>query len=61
MEGDVITMQEIFRFERTWTDPDGKIHGEFRATGIRPKFMEQLQTRGIELSPELFAPNNVLT
>ncbi len=60
MEGEVITMQEIFRFVRLKTDADGKIHGEFRATGIRPKFMEQLATRGIELSADLFAPNKVL-
>jgi pilus assembly protein CpaF len=60
MEGEVITMQEIFRFVRLKTDAEGKIHGEFRATGIRPKFVEQLVTRGIELSPEIFAPNKVL-
>jgi pilus assembly protein CpaF len=60
MEGEVITMQEIFRFVRLKTDAEGKIHGEFRATGIRPKFVEQLITRGIDLSPEIFAPNKVL-
>ncbi len=60
MEGEVITMQEIFRFVRLKTDAEGKIHGEFRATGIRPKFVQQLITQGIDLSPEIFAPNKVL-
>ena len=60
MEGDVIQMQEIFRFKRISTDEDGRIHGDYVATGIRPKFMEELQTRGIEAPDGIFNPNFVL-
>jgi pilus assembly protein CpaF len=54
MEGDVITMQEIFLFERTGMREDGKVTGRFRATGIRPKASERLAASGIHLTPELF-------
>ena len=50
MEGDIITMQEIFIFERKGKDEDGKIIGQFRPTGIRPKAYEQLIAAGIDLS-----------
>src|SRR5262249_46369714 len=60
MEGDVVTMQEIFRFARRTTESDGRIIGEFRATGIRPKFMTELERRGIHISPDLFSPDRVL-
>ena len=60
MEGDVITMQEIFYYRRLATDKDGRIRGEFRATGLRPKFMEQLASRGIELPSGIFAPDRPL-
>jgi pilus assembly protein CpaF len=56
IEGDVISMQEIFRFEQTGLDPDGRVQGQFVATGIRPKFMQRLVTRGIALSDKLFEP-----
>jgi pilus assembly protein CpaF len=56
MESDVITMQEIFRFRMTGRDPDGSIQGKFEATGIRPKFMQELSDRGIELPANLFRP-----
>jgi pilus assembly protein CpaF len=54
MEGDVITMQDIFVFERTGLGENGRVLGRFRATGIRPKASEQMATSGIHLSPELF-------
>jgi pilus assembly protein CpaF len=54
MEGDVITMQELFSFERHGMDEDGKVLGRFRASGIRPKFADTLQSRGVELSGALF-------
>jgi pilus assembly protein CpaF len=54
MEGEVITMQEIFVFERTGVTPDGKVMGRFRATGIRPKCSERLASAGVPLAPELF-------
>ena len=50
MEGDTITMQEIFVFERKGRDDDGKILGEFRPTGIRPRAFEQLVAAGVDLS-----------
>jgi pilus assembly protein CpaF len=60
MEGDVVTMHEIFRFRRLRTDAEGNIEGEFVATGIRPKFMDELETRGIRLASDMFNPNRVL-
>jgi len=54
MEGDVITMQDIFVFERTGLGENGKVLGRFRATGIRPKASEQLAASGIHLAPALF-------
>ncbi len=56
VEGDVICMQEIFRFEQTGVNPDGRVQGQFVATGIRPKFAQRLITRGIALSDDLFEP-----
>ena len=57
MEGEVVTMHEIFKFRRRATDSDGTIHGEFVATGIRPVFMNEFETRGISVSPDMFEPN----
>jgi pilus assembly protein CpaF len=54
MEGDVITMQEIFVFERTGLGPDGRVLGRFRATGIRPKCTERLAAAGVLLPIDLF-------
>jgi pilus assembly protein CpaF len=54
MEGDVITMQDIFVFERTGLNEKGKVTGRFRATGIRPKASERLAASGIKLPMELF-------
>jgi pilus assembly protein CpaF len=56
MEGDVVTMQEIFRFEQTGLDHAGAVQGHFSATGIRPKFMQRLVSRGIDLREGLFLP-----
>ncbi|MDQ3140569.1 MAG: CpaF family protein [Pseudomonadota bacterium] len=56
MEGDVITMQEIFRYRQTGIDGDGVVLGHFEATGIRPRFLEQVTARGANLSSELFRP-----
>ncbi len=47
MEGSVITQQDIFKFEQRGTDKDGKILGEYRSTGVRPKIMERLERYGI--------------
>jgi pilus assembly protein CpaF len=54
MEGDVITLQDLFLFERTGISPQGKVVGRFRATGIRPKCSERLATAGIRLPMEMF-------
>jgi pilus assembly protein CpaF len=53
MEGDVITMTDIFVFEQTGTE-NGKIIGRLRPTGLRPKFMEKIETAGINLPPSIF-------
>jgi pilus assembly protein CpaF len=54
MEGEIISMQDIFLFERTGVDQSGKVRGAFRATGIRPKFAERLATVGARLRATLF-------
>ncbi|MBN9493169.1 MAG: CpaF family protein [Rhizobiaceae bacterium] len=56
MEGDVIQMQEIFRFVRTGMEADGTINGHFEATGIRPRFLEDLRAMGIEFPGKYFEP-----
>jgi pilus assembly protein CpaF len=54
MEGDVITMQDVFVFERLGIGEDEKVLGRFKASGIRPKFTERLKAYGIDLSALLF-------
>ncbi len=56
MEGDVIVLQDIFRFRQRGVDAEGKVIGEHTATGLRPKFLGLLETRGIRLSPDMFVP-----
>jgi len=53
MEGETITMQEIFQYERTGVDAQGKVLGRFRPTGIRPRFAERLKQSGLQL-PRVF-------
>ena len=57
MEGDVVTMQEIFRFRQTGIAADGQVLGKFEATGIRPKFIEHVMAHGVTLSADLFRPD----
>ena len=57
MEGETITMQEIFRFKISGRDLEGLVLGHFEATGIRPKFLGEAQSHGIELPSELFRPD----
>jgi pilus assembly protein CpaF len=59
MEGDVITMQDIFTYEQTGIGPDGTVLGHFRATGIRPRFVDRLRVHGITVSDELFDPTKL--
>ena len=54
MEGDVVTMQDIFRFEQMGVDATGKAYGRIASTGIRPTFLERLQQSGCNIRPELF-------
>ena len=54
MEQDIITMQDIFVFEKTGVAENGRIQGRFRATGIRPKFYDRLKTCGITLPAQMF-------
>lgn len=54
MEGSVVTLQEIFIYNRKGIDSEGRVQGEFEATGIRPKFAERIATAGIELPEDLF-------
>ncbi|HEY4545096.1 MAG TPA: CpaF family protein [Pedomonas sp.] len=56
MEGDVITMQELFRFRRTGVDAAGAVQGHFEATGIRPRFLEHLAAHGVPLPVHVFSP-----
>ena len=57
MEGDVVTMQEIFRYRQTGVAADGQVNGKFEATGIRPRFVDQFVTHGISLPASLFRPD----
>jgi pilus assembly protein CpaF len=60
MEGHVVQMQDIFTFNRTHTDADGTVHGEFRATGLRPRCIDEMQRRGIHYDTANFDPTRVL-
>jgi pilus assembly protein CpaF len=57
MEGDIVTMQEIFAFQRTGVAENGAVRGQFVATGIRPSFTDTLRRFGVELPADIFAPS----
>ncbi len=57
MEGDIITMSELFKFNREGLDEDNKVIGELKATGIIPAFHRDLAQRGIDLPIETFEPD----
>jgi pilus assembly protein CpaF len=57
VEGDVITMQEIFAYHQTGVDADGRIIGHFQASGVRPRFADRLHTFGISLPDRMFDPS----
>jgi pilus assembly protein CpaF len=58
MEGDVITLQDIFLFDfGAGVDEHGRFRGQLKATGVRPKFAEKLADQGIRLGPEVFSPD----
>ena len=56
MEGETVTLQEIFVFKQTGVGPTGAVEGYFSATGVRPRCFDRLTTRGIDLPQTLFAP-----
>jgi pilus assembly protein CpaF len=59
MEGDLITLQELFTFQQTGLAENRKVKGRFKATGVRPKFAERLAAKGVPLPPDLFDPQKV--
>ena len=59
MEGNIITLQEIFSFDQTGIDESGKVRGVFRMHGIRPRFTERLNAFGIRLPGDIFGPSRV--
>jgi pilus assembly protein CpaF len=60
MEGEVIQMHEIFKFVKAYTDKEGKLHGSFKATGVRPQFLTNLKASGFELPANYFDPSTNL-
>jgi pilus assembly protein CpaF len=60
MEGDVIATNEIFRFHRVSTDEEGLVKGQYEATGVRPKFAENLISLGVEFPAEMFTASRRL-
>jgi len=61
MEGEAVTMQEIFKFEQLGLDGTGKAHGRFIATGLRPGFLDRLKSSGVGLDPSLFERQVLMT
>jgi pilus assembly protein CpaF len=61
MEGDVITMQDIFKFEQDGVNSAGKAFGRVVATGVRPQFVERLVSAGTEVDPQWFEPRDLMT
>jgi pilus assembly protein CpaF len=59
MEGDIISMQEIFRFEQTGVDQDAKVQGHFCATGVRPRFVDRLRMFGAAVAEDTFDPDRI--
>ena len=61
MEGDIITMQDLFAFEQTGVNESGAAYGQFVATGIRPTFLDRLKSSGCDLGTEMFTRRVLLT
>ena len=60
LEGDIVQMQEIFKFVRTSTSEDGSVEGHFMATGVRPRFLTELSARGLKIPAAAFDPSKPL-
>ncbi|MBN2356405.1 CpaF family protein, partial [candidate division KSB1 bacterium] len=56
MEGDTVSLQDVFTFEKLGVREDGRVIGGFRTTGIRPRFAETLEASGIQLPADIFEP-----
>lgn len=59
MEGDIISLQELFKFEQVGIDAKRRVKGRFLCTGVRPQFAEKAKAQGISLPPALFDPNKI--
>ena len=59
MEGDIITMQEIFAFRRTGVAPDGKVLGHFVSTGLHPQFNQRLKEFGASVPEDIYDPSRI--
>ena len=57
MEGNIITMQEVFSFQQTQIDPEGNVKGRFKFHGVRPKFIEKFKLSGVSVTQDLFDPS----
>jgi pilus assembly protein CpaF len=60
LEGDIIQMQEIYKYVRTSTGEDGSVQGHFQATGVRPRFLADLVSKGIKVPANYFDPSHPL-
>ena len=60
IEGNIIALQEIFSFEQTEVDSQGKVRGRFKFHGVRPRFFDKFQVAGIKVSNVLFDPTNIV-
>lgn len=61
MEGETVTMQEIFKFEQVGISPTGRAYGRFIATGLRPSFLDRLKYSGVDVSPAIFERQVLVT
>jgi pilus assembly protein CpaF len=59
MEGNIITLQEIFSFQQTGIAEDGKVEGHFKFHGVRPRFIDKFATSGISVPREIFDPDRI--
>ena len=59
MEGEVITLQEVFSFEQTGIDGKGTVRGKFRGSGVRPRFLDRFRAQGLSIPFDLFNPDKM--
>jgi pilus assembly protein CpaF len=60
MEGNTVTLQEIFTFQQTGIENNGKVKGGFVCKGIRPHFIEKIKMSGVEVSHDIFDPTKIV-